>query len=828
MRLLAILLVLQLSCISAQADSLYSQSVAIPEDSGPALKTAAVDAAKVLLEMTGREFVVGSDYADGIQLIKSTSPLAPSDAKAWLKDKGREPFVIRSNNGDKLLIVANRDEGLTHGLYFYLEQLGARFYFPSEKWTIIPDRKDVTLKIDRKMLPDFELREFFGTGGFGPALPNDPKQEIKARWEQWKIRNRFGGEFRLGGHSGEAFNVANKETLLKHPEYLAKVDGEHVPWSLIAKLNTANKDAVQLYVDWTVERFRVARQRDPKGRGSFAVSVDPSDGGEHCNSPECGAIGNGSASDQVFYVANQAAKAVAKEFPGAYVNLYGYNEHAMPPTIPLEPNIHVMIIPYAFQRTELTPEEFIAAWGKKVNRMGLYDYWSIPDWTHDVPDFNYLKTPRDKLKFWHESNISSVLSESTFSSGAIGLAWYVGSRLMWELNTDENVIIEEFYAKAFGPAAPPMKRMLERWANGFMLTSNELALSFRDLQQATQQAKTREVRARLADYGRYLEYLRLHFAWRQASREEKPEANRELVRHAWNIYDSSMIHAYRIYQLQARSDKELRDSYNPKDDDAPAWKSIDPPTDADIFAAIENGVQQFEPLGYMPQRFSGELVPVNADGATPTLEKLPALVLVGQSSFQFLAKPGQSTFPLKFRSATPVRIQLKDDAGKMLLEKTIERDAALAKDDWQQLALKLPSPSHYRVNLIILKNDNITLQLPVDFLTSFSNFRTGKPLRSPRLYFYVPNGLKKLTIYQPLPLPEIMEIHFFDPAGNKILPQTHDNRTTYIVEIPDGMDGKVWSLDNLVSPNESIHMLNAPQSFSLYPSTLLVPQYALQ
>ena len=75
-----------------------------------------------------------------------------------------------------------------------------------------------------------------------------------------------------------------------------------------------------------------------------------------------------------------------------------------------------------------------------------------------------------------------------------------------------------------------------------------------------------------------------------------------------------------------------------------------------------------------------------------------------------------------------------------------------------RLLFPLPAPGLYKLTLITLKNDTMHLQDTRGVLLTLRQFRTSKPLRSPRLYFYVPKGLKKLAIYQPASLPEIMEI----------------------------------------------------------------------
>jgi hypothetical protein len=809
---------------TAHATTLYGRHIALPTDAGNDLRAAAADAAAVLQKMTGQEFVVNQEYSgDGILLLRSDASQTPADAKKWLADKGREPFVIRSDGTSTLTIIANGDAGLRHGLYFYLEELGARFYFPSDNWTIIPSRADIALEIDRQVAPEFKLRTFFGTGAFGAGSPIDPKREIRDRWALWQKRNRFGGEYALGGHSGEAFNLENKATLLAHPEYLAKVDGAHVPWSKTAKLNTANPDAVKLFVDWTVERFRKARARDPH---FFAVSVDPADGGGHCNSDECKQIGNGSASDQVFYVANEAAKAVRREFPDGWISLYGYNQHAMPPSFDLEPNIFVAVIPYAFQRTGLSPEEFIKAWGKKASRMGIYDYWSIPDWTFDAPSFNYLSTPAAKLKLWRDNNIEGFNAESTYSAGAMGIGWYLAARLMWDLKTDQNALLGEFYDQAFGPARPPMQRMLERWANSFKLTSYELAWSYRDLQEAWRLAPTPAVRARLADYGRYLEYLRLRMEWQNASKDQKPAALSTLVDYIWDIYPTAMIHSFREYILLTRNVPDLRAQYDKKD--SAVWQNVALPADDEVLRAIEAGVRKFQPLPFTPRRFTGELVPLPDPPATPA-DANPARILLGGSTTLVLdAPPGQSTLPLRLDVFDRTQVQLKTADGEMLFDRTVE--AKNSRQDvgngiaMQELLLPLPKAGRYQLIFRTSKYSPIHLEEPRGFLLTLQNFRIARPFRSPRLYFYVPKALSTLAFYLPK---EERDVRVFDPQGNATAIASYDNDHVKLVKIPAGQDGKVWSLEGLVVPHYPMEMLNAPQAFALSPAALLVPSDAL-
>jgi hypothetical protein len=822
------------SCQRVEADAQYNHRIVAPADPNDMLKSAVQDLQNTLQSMTGQKFEAATEYTGGgIFLARSSSPDAPANAAAQLKDKGREPFVIRSADDKTIWIIANGDDGLSHGIYYYLDQLGCRWFFPNSNWTIIPKRENIALKIDTLVAPAFKQRAIGGTGGFGPLSPVDPKLALKDRQYDWQRRNRFGGEYHLGGHSGEGFNLEKKEILLQHPEYLAKVDGQYVPWSLTAKLNTANPDAVKLYVDWSVERFRTQRKQSPNSRFSVAVSVDPADGGGHCNSDECKQIGNGSTSDQVFYVANEVAKAVRKEFPDGYVNLYAYHEHAAVPSFPLEPNVIVSIIPYAFNTTGMPPEDFIRAWGEKIPQLSLYDYWSITDWALDMPSFNYLSTPAEKLRFWNQNQVEGFLAETTYSAGAMGPGWYVASKLMWNPNADEKAIIEDFYDKSFGPAKAPMKRMLERWATSFSLNSQELALSFADMQEAMKLgAGNAGVLARLDDYANYVQYLRLHHEYMLTKGEEHEAARMALLKHIWNIYDSSMVHTFRLYQFLVDFGR-IENAYKIFDiekKDAPGWQDIAPPTHAQVLATLTEGVKDYQPLGFVSRKFTGELVAIPAAARAqmpipPFTEWSPEMIFLSSTDFELNATPQTLNFPLRLSNPeTPIRIKITDKDGNNVFE-----DSVAVNADWRNnpdvVNVSVPAPGMYKVELINPGYHSIRVQTPRNLQLNWRVFRTNGGAPSPNLYFYVPTGTRVVAFTNPAgaTLPGV-----YGADGKMLELDQYDNGQLNLVEVPAGQDGKVWSISSVASPNVPITMLNVPHVFSLFPDTLLTPKDALQ
>ncbi|WP_202921876.1 DUF4838 domain-containing protein [Anatilimnocola aggregata] len=820
-----------LSVDAAEPSLLYGKQLTVPQTMRPELKAAVDDLRVTLKQMTGSDFSSSADGPPaGIILMKADDPQVPSDAIKLLPPDSREACVFWPDGETKLWIISRSDNGLSHAVYLYLEQLGCRWYFPAEHWKIIPQRNDIRIRKPFAIKPAFRSRVFAGSGGFGGNLPLDPKRQLQARWTEWQRRNRFGGEFRVAGHSGEAFNLKHRKELEAHPEWRAMVNGERVPWSLISKFCVGNQDVVDLFVKDRVDDYRLRQKRDPADPHSWAVSVEPADGGGHCTAPESLAIGN--TSDRVFHVANQVARAVRKEFPDGKVSLFAYHEHAAVPSIPLEPNVYVQVIPYAFQRTGLTPDQLLDAWSQKVSRMGIYDYWSIPDWSHDLPTFDPLEFGPDRMRGWHRRGVDSFLCESTFSSGAMGPAWYIGSRLSWQPDTDVDALFEEFLRDSFGPAAPPMRQMLTRWSKGFHLTSHELGLSFRDIQDAAKLAERDPAgAARVADYGRYVVYLRLYFEHQLAPRgsAEQRVAAERLMRYMWSIYDSSMIHAFRLSQLLARDERlagnvELAKTFDWQDQAAPGWKTVQRTTDEQIKKMVDEGVADFQPQDIVGRRFQGPLVRLSTTPAQIKPDSPePVLFLNNTLEFQLLTNSRDFVFRPRIATELPVQFLITAPDGKQVTAQSIVTGAEW-RTEWSTTEVNLPLAGLYRVQIISQKRP-FRFSVPADTPLTMSGWTNSQGTPTPKLYFFVPTETTRLAIYTnyiPAGPPR-----FFDPAGVEVKPDLIDKGHLLILPVPAEHRGKVWSLDRAKSPISPLVMLNAPAAFAFSPEMLSVPQGAL-
>lgn len=805
----------------------YGCLIHAPKGPGPRLQASLADLRDSLQRITGKGFEVASDRkAHGLQIALASQD-APAELARRLDGLGREPFVISSDGKERLWIVANGEMGLCHGVAFYLEQLGVRWLMPSERWTIVPRKTDISLTIDRLVRPAFAARMFFGSGGFGGSLPIDPKRTLQARWDDWQRRSRFGGEYLLAGHSGEAFNARFKKVLEAHPEYLAMIDGKRQSWSPIVKFCASNPEVVDLFTRDRLESLRLQRKLDPEGPRSWAVSVEPSDGGGHCQCPDC--LKLGSPSDRVFHVANHVARAVAREFPGGHVSLLAYNEHAAVPSISLEPNVHVMVTPYAFQRTELSPDRLLEAWTRKVSAPSVYDYWSIPDWNQDLPTFDYLHHGPSRLRRWHALGVRGFNCESTFSGGALGAAWYLHARLAWDPAIDERQVLAEFYELAFGPAQAPMRRMLERWAAGFLLTSHELGLSYRDLDEAWRlTADQPDPRSRVADFLRYVHYLRLRFEYQQSrpNTPERDQATLALLRHVWNIYDSAMVHAFRLSQLvcrdESKRDPTLLKRYDLRDPKAVGWQEIQSPDNDVVARWLPEGLDQYRPQDFVMRRYSGSLTSP-APLARPQTVAFSDVLIPNNSLELRFEVAGPRDVPLRIACEKVVRVRVTDSSDSVVFEKRVETGADWMKE-WSEVAIAVPKAGAYRVQLWSPRR-TFRLSAPSDVSIAMEGFTNSQGRPTSRLYFYVPAGVPRLAIYTSYTAAG--PPRFFDPAGREVKPHFVDGGKLMLIDVAGEQARQVWSLSQAKTPNEPLRFLNAPQAFAFFPDTLLVPRDAI-
>lgn len=800
--------------VQDDAGKLYSRQIFVAPEAAQSVQESATTLARWLGKMTGTDFpVIHTPGRQGIYLVLEHSPVLPAiDLKALHATDSPEGFLLYSSSDDQLWIVGKSALGLDHGVYWYLTGLGCRWLHPSDRWTIVPKRDDITVKINTVQAPAFIDRNFSGSGGFGrPAI--DPVMRLYNVWEEYKRQNFYGQTLPISGHAGEVFMTTNKQEILAHPEYMAEIGGTRQPWGISTKPCYANPGLQALYVKHFLGLADAAMKRNPGS--TFAISVDPSDGGGHCECAACKKLGT--ISDAVYAITNLVATAIAQKYPGNYVSLFGYWEHAAPPAAPLEPNVIVVVVPYGLHRTGLEPDELIEAWTMKSRFLGVYTYWNIADWVNCLPDFDYRTIP-GLVRGWQKSHLRIVMIQSSYCGGNMGPAHYLASRMCWNPAQDEKAIMDDYFQAAFGEARVPMRRMIDRWSSGFMYTDHELGASFRDVNEALALAKDAGVRARVLDMGRYVQYLRLWGEYTGTPEgPERVERGQALLNYLWGIYDSSMVQTFRQACQIVWGAKGTLDDYKPE---APRWAKYPQVTDDEVVRMMREGAASFQPLLFTEKTFSSQLIPLRKNVKGPVGPYVMSNTFGVGTHFLFSVQDNtvkQLILKLRVypRPEKSDHVRIFDPSGKIVFDEFV-----LADGEWKNLSIAIRATGNYRIAVTDQKNF-FTWQVPADLPFACIGDLLSIDL-SPRLYFFVPRGQRQVAMYAPSALP----IKLSDPDGKPVKVERNEKgNSLFVIDIPEGMDGRCWSFTGLKTWTPP-RMLNVPNIFAYAPDGMIVPEEA--
>jgi len=781
---------------------------------------AAADELRVRLhDATGQALSISEGVEDGKPgIFIGTADDAPTRpelrelAQRLRKEKSREAFALFPDaERGQLFILTRTPDGLIPAVSEYLYRLGFRWFFPGPRWTIVPHPETLLLPGPIAQSPAFRLRSFFGTGGFGPKLPADPEGVVPKAWGEWLKWNRLIGEEMRGGHANEGIIRQNRKLFEEHPEFRAFVNGDRVPMSSQFQFCYGNPELQKCYVENRVETLAKMLEANPNVQG---ITVEPADGSGHCECPECTAIG--SVSDRVFMLANLTARAVAQRFPGKYVNLLAYNQHASVPSIPLEPNIFVRLVPYAFQNSGLRSEELIKVWGeKKQGDLGIYDYWAITDWAHCQPSLDYSRSLPAKIRFWNANHLDGLGIESSYSAGAIGLPVYIASRLLWNPAADEKALADEFFEKCFGPAQAPMRRMLDRWSNEYFLTPNELALCYLDLQEALALASNAEVLARVRDYVTYVHYLRLMLESRQAGTDEQLSKALAWIEFTWRMHSNLMVQSYRMerlvaFRLYPTLKEQILAHWPIKSGEGPGWESYRPLEENEIDALVADGAKVYRPL-YEPAFYSlRNLRALTDGGAGQNDAKAETGPMLGSGLFAL-----QRVFPkttVEISADAPTRLELfrSDEDRAPIATQSIE-----AKQ-WVQIVLPAEN-GIYRLKVNATRKP-YRIRASVDAcLTALRAVEVRQPKQT--TYFYVPPGQKTIALYAPTAIARPMQV--FDANGTQV--DVNDG-VLKVIPVPEGQAGRIWSARNYAGNRATpLVFVNGPRVYGFSPAGMLIP-----
>jgi Domain of unknown function (DUF4838) len=799
--------------LAAEGKALHP--VVVSEQASPALKAVAGEVAEYLSRMTGAKFKVeAGDGSHGVvlgTLAEFPRPELNEDLQIRKVYDGREAFAIRTEP-TRVLLIGATDLGASHAAYRFLEALGCRWFFPAKEWEVVPSCPLLSVSLHEIERPRILSRRiWYGYGFFadkGHPLGGSAEKDYQA----WARHNRMASSFRIqAGHAWQSIIAANKKTIDAHPEYLALVKGKRQG----EQLCVSNPEVRRLAADWALAYLE-------KHPDAEMVSLECSDGEGHCECEHCAKLGR--VSDRVFGLANEAAQVLAKKCPGKMVGVLAYSQHSEPPSFELEPNVHVQLTA-GFTRGHYTHDELLDLWPKKCKNLGFYEYFSVWPWDFDrLPGGNVANLNRTQrmVRRYVAAGATSFDAESGNNWGVHGRGYYIANKLLWNPEANLGVLLEDFYDKAFGPAAPAMKRYYERTDPDSepLLSRGLIGEMFRDLEEAFRLARARpDVLARLDQLKHYLRYV--HLRW--LLDHEKDRAKRKEL----TVAALTLVYRTRYeYMNHWAAMRNAWASQAAKEFDEPTWTLNNPavkPWLVDRPVAREetdqwfrDGLDFFQPTPVTETRFSTDLAPVQFPTSTPVVSQQTyqrpafyALHSKAGEAIQVEITPGIIAW---YRDRADLRYRLCDGAKKVVSEGKLPLNGEPHK-----VVMAVPGPGVY----FFEAEDSAAgwrIKVEAGRPAALLNQRAGRYLhlgQLQRMFFYVPKETRELQYFWSGGPHKLL-----GPDG-KLITEVQTSDEVVKVTVPPECAGKCWSL----SPHAHgwLWFFNAPNVLAASPDSLLLP-----
>ncbi|MDF1744278.1 MAG: DUF4838 domain-containing protein [Gimesia sp.] len=797
-------------------------------------RTAARDLAHYLTKISNAPFSVES--GNGLRgltvgLVSDFPEQRAVNQSEWTNPqiKEREKYLIRSH-ADGVYLLGMTELAVEHAVWDFLYRIGYRQYFPGPHWEVIPHQNHLKVNINVTESPDYQNRMIWY--GYGPW------DYAKEPYQRWCARNRAtSGMVLKTGHSYGRFIRSNQAAFDAHPEFYALVNGSR-KISPYAKFCTSNLQLQELIEQSALRYFEENEDAD-------SISLDPSDGGGWCECEACQKMG--SISDRALFLANRVADAVNKpqsdsKLRQKYVGMYAYAYHSPPPAGKVHPNV-IISVATGFLRGGYSLDEIITGWSTQGAKIGIREYYSVFPWDHDMPgkargsNIEYLKRTLPKF---HKQGAQYLTAESSDNWGPNGLGYFLASRMMWNLDEIQQTdkLTDEFLTLCFGKAKSPMTEFYRQLdgSHSHLVVSDQYGRMFRALDAAKQLAQSPEVHARLDDLTLYCRYVDLYEQYRQAKGEPRQKAFEQMIRHAYRMRESMLVHSKAVYRDAVNRDKSVSIPENARwtvPEEKNAWKESTPFSKSELQHFLKAGISAYPltELDFEPVTFSDNLVPANSLNLA---EVKPGILSSGRGTQTFHTYVSTPSTPIELQ-VTGGLIAHYRDRGNVKIEvwkiggasQTGDRETFITKDQsvppdgkTRTVRLAIQEPGMHRFT-VSDGGDRTSVQWKQNTAMVMRSSLEQPIVTSGRwsLYFYVPEGTKRIGLHGG------GTGSILDPEGQEQFTLQNRKAGFYSLPVPAGSDGKLWKVNHA---SGAIRLLTVPPYFARNAKELLLPQEVIE
>ncbi|MFZ5829617.1 MAG: DUF4838 domain-containing protein [Planctomycetota bacterium] len=408
-------------------------------------------------------------YPEEILIACSPEHLVIAGRDRW------DPEHLEVEGIDEKTVGKQREYGTVNAIYTFLqEHLGVRWLWPGELGEDVVRRKTIALA-PGEMRYHPQIRARGGTLNFS-MLSN----QGYGKAHQWTRQQRLQlDSLEISG--GHAFSDWWERYHKAHPDVFAlQPDGTRsgFPDPRTVKLCESNPKVAELWLKDVEEQLA----KDPN---RTAFNASPNDGwaSGHCVCENCRAWDHPDGEPRLFHwaghnatlpaltdrdvtFANRLAERLKKRYPNKeyYVAMLSYG-HSRPVPVEARPADNVIMVSVAnfYGRTGLvdqgstwgtTHREQFEAWGKLAPRLIWRPNTGSPaGWQQGLPDLSIAQTIKD-LKFVADNHGIGIFIDGVWEHWATqGPQYYVMAHLIWDPSRDGQAVLDDYYARGFGPAA---------------------------------------------------------------------------------------------------------------------------------------------------------------------------------------------------------------------------------------------------------------------------------------------------------------------------------------------------------------------------------------
>lgn len=506
---LLLLLMLSLSLLTGCRTSLpvsvngqTSWRIVLSDVPAPAEETAARELATFLNASTGATFEIVREaevapHQPSIYVGKTDVAVRHGLQPDSLPEEG---WLVTVRD-DQLIVLGGSSRGTLYAAYELLEQVaGVRFLTVDYTHVPVQPSLSVPASLDLRGAPTFSRRDWVPVGG-GTGQPPMRDYQVRRRINAFANADKqIGAEYGWSLMYGSPYSThVHHRYVEDFPEAFDKEVHFALDWrgnrtyptgqicmshpevrqSMIACLRT--------YIQRDRQTIDEAGSGEPYPR---FYSLTPDDGAAgQCFCEGCTALAENhqSYSGVVLDFTNEIAAAIAEDYPDIIIRTDAYIYYRTPP-VGIVPRDNVIVyiaqLGAEFNTTPKRdamrsmlhplnegPRQEWEGWGKVAHSLGVHDYW-IP-WQQQIqwPHAN-LQGLADNMRLYHRAGLKHYFTENEIFGSRlhtfVDLQLYLGSQLMVDPYLEVEPVIEEFMTLVYGPAAEPMRELLD-----YLLTRQE-------------------------------------------------------------------------------------------------------------------------------------------------------------------------------------------------------------------------------------------------------------------------------------------------------------------------------------------------------------------